>query len=135
VLVSGDVGEFHYDSNFVVSEQNSGVVRRAQFGETISVTHDLWRPEVELTLELWHFSQPLVTETYSGEAHPRSNAAGMLWTIGYSVRPNLVVDAGFDHGLTVTSTQWQGFAGFTYLLPHRLWRHRASAPKAPRHRR
>jgi len=32
-----------------------------------------------------------------------------------------VVDAGFDHGLTNTSTHWEEFIGFTYLLPHRLW--------------
>jgi hypothetical protein len=32
-----------------------------------------------------------------------------------------VFDAGFDKGLTGTSTQWEGFVGFTYLLPRRLW--------------
>jgi hypothetical protein len=32
------------------------------------------------------------------------------------VNKNLVLEAGFDHGLTGTSTQWEGFAGFTYLL-------------------
>jgi hypothetical protein len=37
------------------------------------------------------------------------------------VRKNLVVDGGFDHGLTRTSTRWEAFVGFTYLLPHRLW--------------
>ena len=34
---------------------------------------------------------------------------------------NLVIDGGFNHGLTITSTQWEVFVGFTYLLPHRLW--------------
>ena len=47
---------------------------------------------------------------------------GSLWEVSYSVRRNLVVDAGFNRGLTSTSTQWEGFAGFTYLLPHRLWK-------------
>jgi hypothetical protein len=42
------------------------------------------------------------------------------------MRKNLVIDAGFDHGFTSTSTDWEGFAGFTYLLPHRLWRQRNS---------
>jgi hypothetical protein len=32
-----------------------------------------------------------------------------------------VLDGGFSHGFTSTSTRWQSFAGFTYLLPHRLW--------------
>jgi hypothetical protein len=47
---------------------------------------------------------------------------GNLWAISYPVRKNLVVDAGLNRGLTSTSTQWEGFAGFTYLLPHRLWK-------------
>jgi hypothetical protein len=32
-----------------------------------------------------------------------------------------VLDAGFNRGLTGTSTRWEIFAGFTYLLPGRLW--------------
>jgi hypothetical protein len=37
------------------------------------------------------------------------------------LRRNLVIDGGFNHGLTSTSTQWEAFVGFTYLLPHRFW--------------
>ena len=44
-----------------------------------------------------------------------------LFALSYSVRPNIVIDGGFSHGFTSTSTRWQSFAGFTYLLPHRLW--------------
>jgi len=43
---------------------------------------------------------------------------GNLWAASYPVRKNLVVDVGFEHGLTSTSTQWEVFGGFTYLLPH-----------------
>ena len=32
-----------------------------------------------------------------------------------------VIDGGVNHGLTDTSTHWEEFVGFTYLLPHRLW--------------
>jgi hypothetical protein len=39
----------------------------------------------------------------------------------YSLKPNLVLDAGFQRGLTSTSTRWEIFAGFTYLLPRKLW--------------
>jgi hypothetical protein len=67
--------------------------------------------------ELWHFSQPLI----------QGNAVGNLWSVSYQVRPNLVVDTGFNRGLTSTSTQWGGFVGFTYLLPHRLWKARDHA--------
>ena len=129
LLVSGDAGEFHYDSNFLVDEQGDSV-RRAQYGQTLSVTHDLFPSALHSKLgisgELWHFTQPLVAIDRDGAPSPRSNAVGTLWALGYSVRPNLVLDAGFDHGLTSTSTAWQGFAGFTYLLPHRLWQRRSN---------
>ena len=49
---------------------------------------------------------------------------------GILCEPNLIIDLGFDHGLTATSTQWQGIAGFTYLLPHGLWNKRQPAAKA-----
>jgi hypothetical protein len=136
LLVSGDVGEFHYDSNFLVNEQGDSV-RRAQYGQTLSVTHDLFpgamHNNLEISGEIWHFTQPLVTIDRNGAPSPRSNAVGTLWALGYSVRPNLVLDAGFDRGLTSTSTAWQGFAGFTYLLPRRLWQRRSNQPTPAHH--
>jgi Putative MetA-pathway of phenol degradation len=122
VLISGDLGGFHYDSNFSVSEQSEDPVRRAQYGRTLSVSHPLFSEKLGLSGEIWNFTQPLVDTTRTGAASPRSEAVGMLWALGYTVRPNLVLDGGFDRGLTSTSTAWQGFVGFTYLLPHRLWR-------------
>jgi hypothetical protein len=110
LLVSDDLLGFHFDLNGIANEQADGGLRRAQFGETLSVSHAVGRFTV--SGEIWHFSQPLTN----------GNAVGNLWAASYPVRKNLVVDAGFDHGFTGTSTQWEGFAGFTYLLPHRLWR-------------
>ena len=112
VLVSTDLGKIHFDINGMANEQVDGAVRRAQFGETLSVSHPLGAFTV--AGELWHFSQPLT----------HGNAAGNLWALSYPFKKNLVADAGFERGLTSTSTQWEGFAGFTYLLPHRLWRAR-----------
>jgi len=112
VLVSDDLLGFHFDLNGIASEQEDSGVRRAQFGQTLSVSHSVGRFTV--SGEIWHFSQPLTG----------GNAVGNLWAASYPVRKNLVLDAGFNHGLTSTSTQWEGFAGFTYLLPHRLWRER-----------
>jgi hypothetical protein len=108
-LVSDDLGGFHFDINGIFTEQAAGIVRRGQFGQTLSVSHPLGR--FTIAGELWHFTQPLTN----------GNAAGNLWALSYPIRKNLVVDAGFNHGLTSTSTQWEGFAGFTYVLPHRLW--------------
>jgi hypothetical protein len=112
LLVSTDLSGFHLDINGFATEQTQAALRRAQFGQTISVSHPVGK--ITIGGELWHFSQPLI----------RGNAVGNLWAVSYAPRKNLVVDAGFEHGLTSTSTQWEGFAGFTYLLPHRLWRAR-----------
>ena len=108
-LLSDDVHGFHFDMNGIVAEQAQDGVRRAQFGQTLSISHPLRK--LTISGELWHFSQPF----------ERSNALGNLWAVSYPVRKNLVVDGGFDHGLTKTSTQWEVFMGFTYLLPHRVW--------------
>jgi hypothetical protein len=110
ILLSDDHAGFHFDVNGIFSEQTKGVIRRGQFGQTLSISHPLGR--LTVAGELWHFTEPLTSR----------NAVGNLWAVSYPVRKNLVLDAGFDHGLTSSSTQWEGFAGFTYLLPHRLWR-------------
>jgi hypothetical protein len=115
LLVSTDLGQFHFDINGMVNEQVDGALRRAQFGQTVSISHPLGK--VTLGGELWHFSQPLTG----------GNAVGNLWTVSYPFKRNLVADTGFARGLTGTSTQWEGFAGFTYLLPHRLWKARQSS--------
>ncbi len=112
LLWSEDFGGLHIGTNGIFNEQTQGDVRRGQFGQTLSVSHPLG-PFV-LAGELWHFTQPF----------SNGNAVGNLWALSYAARKNLVIDAGFNHGFTSSSTQWEGFAGFTYLLPHRLWRAR-----------
>lgn len=110
LLISGDLGGFHFDLNGMFNDQVDNHVGRAQFGQTISISHAV--KKFTVAAELWHFTQPF----------QRGNAVGNLWAVSYPVRRNLVVDAGFNRGLTSTSTRWEGFAGFTYLLPHRLWK-------------
>lgn len=109
LLISDDVLGFHFDTNYVVTEQTAAGIRRAQYGQTLSISHPL--KKVTISGEMLHFSQP----------YSNGNAVGLLWAASYPVRKNLVVDIGFDRGLTTTSTRWEAFAGFTYLLPHRLW--------------
>lgn len=114
LLLSADVKGFHYDTNFVFNEvlfdQLFGpTVRRAQFGQTLSISHPL-AGKFGLSGEIWRFTQPF----------QRSNAIGNLWALNYNWKKNLVLDAGFDRGLTSTSTQWEVFTGFTYLLPRKL---------------
>ena len=127
LLFSGDVGAFHYDTNFIANEQdgesNLGprTIHRAQFAQTLSVNHAAFNPNLQVSVELYHFSQPLVEATASALPIARANLFDLLIAPSYQVRPNLVIDAGFSHGFPSTSTRWQSFAGFTYLLPHRLW--------------
>jgi hypothetical protein len=108
-LVSDDVGGFHVDVNELVNDQHGDQARRTQHGETLSVSHPIGK--ITLTAELWRFSQPLL-----GGA-----CAGSLWAISFPVGKTTVVDAGFNRGLTSTSTRWEAFAGFTVLLPKRVW--------------
>ena len=110
VLASADVKGFHYDANALFNELSVGPVRRAQFGQTLSISHPIFG-KFSLSGEIWHFTQPFL----------RGNAIGNLWALGYTARKNLVFDAGFNRGLTSTSTHWEAFVGFTYLLPHRIW--------------
>lgn len=111
ILLSEDLGGFHVDMNGLVMEQQDDTtkLRRAQFAQTLSISHPIGRFTV--SGEVWHFAQPL-THGY---------AVGNLWAASYPVRKNLVIDTGFDHGFTGSSTHWEGFAGFTDLLPRRLW--------------
>jgi hypothetical protein len=109
VLASADVKKFHYDANAFFNEVVSDPIRRAQFGQSLSVSHPLSTRFV-LSGELWHFTQPFF----------RANAVGNLWALSYTASRGLVFDGGFDRGLTSTSTHWEVFAGFTYLLPHAI---------------
>jgi hypothetical protein len=110
LLASGDVRGFHYDANAMLNENIQGSVHRAQFGQRLSISHPI-HGKFTLSGEIWHFTQPFLC----------ANAVGNLWAVSYAARKTLVLDAGFNHGLTDTSTRWEAFAGFTYLLPHRLW--------------
>lgn len=124
-LMSGSFHGIHYDTNVVFNEQQGQdfagkEIRRAQFGQSVSLTRQLSKT-YSITGELWHFTEPLVATARSGAQVARANAVGLLVAGGYTVRPNLVLDIAIDRGLTSTSTAWEGIAGFTYLLPHRLW--------------
>ena len=111
ILASGDVKGFHYDANAFFTELDQTPVRRGQFGQSLTISRQLPR-RFTLSGEIWHFTQPFL----------KRNAVGTLWAISYPARKTLVLDAGFNHGLTGTSTTWEAFVGITYLFPHRLWK-------------
>ena len=109
VLASFDCKGFHFDVNAMFNEAVSGADSRTQFGQTLSISHDL-AGNFSGSVEISRFTQPFL----------HGNAIQNLWALGYKPRNNLVLDVGFSRGLTSTSTQWQAFAGFTYLLPKKL---------------
>jgi hypothetical protein len=108
-LVSTDIHKYHIDANAIFNEQIEDARHRAQFGQTLSISHSLPR-KFGLGGELWHFTQPF----------QNGHAAGFLFGPTYTPKPNLVFDVGFNRGLTSTSTRWEFFMGFTYLLPKKL---------------
>jgi hypothetical protein len=112
-LASADVKGFHYDTNYLFNEVISDAgLRRAQFGQTLSVSHGLGE-KFGLACEIWRFTQPFLS----------SNAVGNLWAVNYNAKKNLVFDTAFNRGLTSTSTRWEILAGFTWVLPVRLRLH------------
>jgi len=111
LLASADVKGFHYDANLFLNEVVSSPARRSQTGQSLSISHPL-NARFGLSGEIWHFTQPFL----------RSNAIGNLWAVNYNATRDLVFDAGFNRGLTSTSAQWEIFAGFTYLLPYKIFR-------------
>ena len=80
ILLSNDMAGFHFDTNFIVTEQTDAGVRRAQYGQTLSVSHPL--KKFTISAEIWHFTQPFFA----------SNAVGALWSLSYPIRRNLVID-------------------------------------------
>ena len=110
LLASFDAGGFHIDTNGIVTEQIDGLRHRAQFGQTLSISHPIAHG-FGISGEIWHFTQPLL----------RSNAIGALFATSYNLKKNLVLDGGFNRGLTATSTHWEAFVGFTYLVPRKMW--------------
>jgi hypothetical protein len=112
LLASADVRGFHCDTNYFFNEATNGAVSRVQFGQTLSVSHVLGS-KFGAAAEIWHFNQPFLA----------SSAVGVLWALNYNLRENLVLDGGFNRGLTNTSTRWEVVAGFTYLLPHKIRLH------------
>ncbi len=57
LLASADVKGFHYDTNYFFNEVITLAVHRAQFGQTLSVSHSLGN-RFGVSGEIWHFTQP-----------------------------------------------------------------------------
>ena len=90
---SADVKGPHYHANAVFSEVLQAPVHRLQFGQALSISHPAAKG-FEVSGEIWRFMQLFL----------RTNALGNLWAVSYAARRNVLLDAGFEKGLTSTST-------------------------------
>jgi hypothetical protein len=106
VLASADLKGFHYDANAFLTELVQESVRRAQFGQSLTISHPFRR---RFTVSVRH-----------GASHNHFCAATQLAICGRLATPcekHWFFDVGLDYGLTHSSTGEAVFAGFTYLLP------------------
>ena len=67
LLASADVKGFHYDTNYFFNEVVEGAVRRAQFGQTLSVSHPS-EGSLGSAGEIWHFTQPFLRGNTVGKS-------------------------------------------------------------------
>src|ERR1700688_1624994 len=68
ILLSEDLRGFHLDTNGILTEQVQGTIRRAQFGQTLSISHSLGK--FTISGEVWHFSQPFEKSNTAGNLGP-----------------------------------------------------------------
>lgn len=103
-LASKDFGKLHADFNLIDSWVGLPQGGRAQQpAAALALTHPIAGP--------WSFGGELYA-IGGGAAGPSDVAT--LWNLAYQVSPRLVLDAGFDHGLTGSSPRWNYFVGLTW---------------------
>ena len=77
VLASADVKGFRSNTNAMFNELTQGSVRRAQYGQSLSVSHAI-AGKFSLSGEIWHFTQPFLGEMRWGICgaglHSKKNA-------------------------------------------------------------
>jgi hypothetical protein len=54
ILLSDDLAGFHFDINGIFSEQTKGIIRRGQFGQTLSISHPLGRSQANSGISRSH---------------------------------------------------------------------------------
>lgn len=121
-LASKDIAHFHFDFNatqFLIGRPNrTGVDQNRQLDLAIS---RFLRGGLEFTGEFYG-------DTQLNAGTPAF--ASSLWALSYTITPRLVIDGGFEAGLTSGGPHRHAFAGVTYSLANLYpgWRR-----KKPRH--
>jgi hypothetical protein len=123
LLASKDVVQFHFDFNvteFLIGRPNvSGFDKNQQLNLAFS---RVIRGSLQFTGEF--YGETRLNQTTAG-------FASSLWALTYTVIPRLVIDAGFEAGLTSGGPHRHAFLGATYAIVNLYpgWRRkRASTP-------
>jgi hypothetical protein len=122
-LASKDIAHFHFDFNatqFLIGRPGrSGVDKNQQLG--LAFSHVI-RGGLQFTGEFYG-------ETRLNQA--TSAFASSLWALTYTVVPRLVIDGGFEAGLTSGGPHRHAFVGATYLIGNLYVRWRRKPSKSP----
>ncbi len=117
LLASKDINEFHFDFNasqFLIGRSQVGFDRNQQFNLAFShVVHG----KLQFTGEF--YGDTKLNQTQPG-------FASSLWAMTYTVLPRLVMDGGYEAGLTSGGPHRHAFAGVTYSIGN-LYRARRGA--------
>jgi len=120
-LASKDIAEFHFDFNvtqFLVGRPNaSGFDKNQQMN--LAFSHAIRGP-FQFTGEF--YGDTRLNQTTAG-------FASSLWALSYTVVPRLVIDGGFEAGLTSGGPHRHAFVGATYSIANIYlgWRRRRSS--------
>lgn len=124
-LASKDIAGFHFDFNathyWIGREGPSGFDQSDQLNLAFSRTI---HGGLGLTGEFYG-------ETQLGPTTP--SFVSSLWALTYTINPRLVIDGGFEGGLTSGGPQRHVFAGFTYSIGNFYpgWRRKQSGGTRP----
>jgi len=108
LLVSKDIGKTHFDFNatgFLIGQPGaSGFDKNQQFN--LAFSHALHGP--------LQFTGEFYGDTQLNAATP--GFVSSLWALTYTVNPRLVVDSGFEAGITSGGPHRHAFVGVTYSI-------------------
>jgi hypothetical protein len=103
---SQDIGKVHMDANLNATRLGAPDpgAARMQAGASASLS----RPLTERVSATWELS--------GTRNHGAPSTAQVLAALSYAANKNLVIDAGFAHGLNPASPRWSFFTGFVVPL-------------------
>jgi hypothetical protein len=125
-LASKDIVQFHFDFNvtqFLIGRPNaSGFDKNQQLNLAFS---RVIRGSLQFTGEF--YGETRLNQTTAG-------FASSLWALTYTVIPRLVIDGGFEAGLTSGGPHRHAFLGATYAIANLYpgWRRKRSSTPADR---